>query len=204
MTLKTGVLGLIVGAALIAIAPGARADTLADAATLIEQMLARGERAEAVTAARDLFRRITDAAGFGVTNARLTEAPASGFGVFEPRASNVYTLGDPVYAYVELYGFTLQQADDGESRMVFDVSFTLDDLEGRQMTDAMISMGAIELETHSQPVDGYFHLTYRITGATGPYVLRTEVVDRASGQRTQFTLPVEFVSPAARANPQRK
>lgn len=204
MTSKIAALGLAIGVAVLAIGGNVRADTLTEAAALIEAMLARGESVEAVAAARDLYRRITTAAGFGTTNARLTEAPATGFGVFEPRATNVYTLGEPVYAYVELYGFSLQDAGGGENRMVFDVSFTLNDLDGRQMTESMISMGAIELESFSQPVDGYFHLTYRVTGATGRYILRTEVVDRASNQRTEFTLPVEFVDPAARANPLRK
>ena len=147
---------------------------------------------EAVAAARLFLRHVTLETGFGVTNARLTVTPAEGFGMFEPRTDNHYRRGEPVYAYVEVYGFSMTPLANGANRLLFDVSFTLDSPDGRQMTDALIPMGEIQLDSYSQPVDGFFHLTYRVTGAEGPFTLRTQVVDRASGQSTEFTLPVVF------------
>ena len=49
--------------------------------------------------------------------------------------------------------------------------------------------------TFSDPIDGYFHLTYRVNGASGPFLLRTLVTDNASGQTAEFTLPVVFGDP---------
>lgn len=170
---------------------------LPDAATRIEAMLARGQTDEALAAARDFLRQVTGRIGFGVTNARLTATPAEGFGMYTPRRDGVYRPGEPVYAYVEVYGFSMTPQPDGTNQMLFDVSFTLDSLDGRQMTDSMIPMGEVRLDSFNQPVDGYFHLTYRVTGAEGSYLLRTEVIDRASGQRAEFRLPVEFVEPGA-------
>lgn len=166
--------------------------TLTDMATQIETLLARGQSGAAVEAGRAFLRSVTQRAGFGVANARLTEAPAEGFGMFDARPGSLYRIGDPVFAYVEVNGFSLTPQPDGRNQLLFDVSFTLDSLDGRQMTDAMIPMGEVRIDTHGLPLDAFFHLTYRVTGAEGPFRLRTEVVDRASGQVAEFVLPVEF------------
>lgn len=177
---------------LAAAAQGARAQSLSAAASAIETQLAQGQREEAVVAARRFLRMVTDQAGLGVTNVRLTTAPAEGFGVYQPRETNIYREGEPVYAYVEVYGFSLSPLANGGNRLLFDVSFTLDDLDGNPVTEQMIPMGEVRLDSYSRPVDGYFHLTYRVTGVVGQYRLRTVVTDRASGQRVEFVLPVEF------------
>ena len=187
-------------AVLMALSPlMAGAQSLTQAAQAIESMLAEGRAEDAVTAARRFMRSVTDQAGFGVLNAQLTAGQAEGYGMYVPRADNVYTVGEPVFAYVEVYGFSMTALANGANRLLFDVSFTLDSPEGEQMTDAMIPMGEVQLDSYSRPVDGYFHLTYRVTGAEGAYRLRTQVVDRASGQRAEFTLPVVFQSAVAGA-----
>lgn len=170
---------------------------LTDAAREIESMLALGQSDEAVAAARAFMRSVTDRAGFGVTNAQLINSPATGFGIFDPRSNNVFRAGDPVFAYVEVYGFSLTPQPGGVNEMLFDVSFTLEAPDGRQLTPEMIPMGDVRLESYSEPVDGYFHLTYRVTGATGAFNLRTSVIDRESGQQADFTLPVVFEAPVS-------
>ena len=176
--------------------PGEGAHPLQDAAARIEALLAAGQRAEAYAAGRAFLRQVTQATGFGVTNAHLTQGRAEGFGMFQPRADNVYLAGEPVEAYVEVYGFSLTPRPGNVNQLLFDVAFTLETPDGRQMTDSLVPMGAIQLDSRSSPLDGFFHLTYRVSGAVGAYALRTEVVDRASGQRAEFTLPVVFVDPA--------
>ena len=181
---------IALGAALVP--PAAQAGPLTDAASDIEAMIAQGQTEDAVAAARDLFRAVTNLTGFGVTNAQLIEGPATGFGIYEPRGDSVYEPGEPIYAYVEVYGFSLTPQENGFNQLLFDVTFTLDAPDGEQMTDAMVSMGDIRLESYGEPVDGYFHLTYRVTGAEGAFVLRTSVTDRESGQTAEFSLPVIF------------
>jgi len=172
-----------------------RADTLQDTAARIEALIADEQNDEAVSAARDFLRQVTSMTGFGVTNAQLINGPASGFGVFESRDTNVYVRGEPIYAYVELYGFSTTPQPNGAVQLLFDVSFTLISADGEQMTDALVPMGDIRLDTFSDPIDGYFHLTYRVNGASGPFLLRTLVTDNASGQTAEFTLPVVFGDP---------
>ena len=173
----------------------ADADVLSDATAEIELLIAEGRQEDAMSAARQFVRLVSDMTGFGVTNAQLIEGAATGFGVFEPRDSNVYMPGEAVNAYVEVFGFSLTSSDAGTNRLLFDVAFTLDSPGGEQMTDALIPMGEIQLESYSEPLDGYFHLTYRVSGADGAYNLRTQVTDRESGQVTEFVLPVVFETP---------
>lgn len=182
-------------------AQAALGDTLGEAAVGIEALIEQGRNDEAVRAARRFMQSVTDRTGFGVTNARLIERPATGFGIYEPRGSNVYRPGDPVYAYVEVYGFSLSPQSDGANRLMFDVAFTLDTPDGQQMTESLISMGEIRLDSFSEPLDGYFHLTFRVTGVDGAFTLRTRVTDRESGQSDEFLLPVIFAGSAPSVAP---
>ena len=170
----------------------AQAQPLGDQAEAIRQLLDSARGPEAVVAARRFLRQVTDEAGFGVTNAQLTVGPAEGFGMFEPRRDNIFRRDEQVLAYDEVYWLSMQRLATGANRLLFDVYFTLDTPDGQAVTPSMIPMGEVMMDSHSEPVDGFFHLTYRVTGAEGPYTLRTRVVDRASGQRAEFSLPVEF------------
>lgn len=192
----------------------------------IEALLDAGDAAAARQAARDFLHDVTRRGGFGVSNTRLTIAPASGFGVYEPRESQSYLPDEPVFAYVEVFGYSLtpdaaphatglatradavggfQMAGTGPSlnRMVFDVAFTLLDSDGTQVTPELVPMGEVELATLAEPVDGYFSLTYRINGVEGDYTILTEVTDRASGSVATFTLPVTFVGRPVRDEPEK-
>lgn len=182
----------------------------------IEALLEAGDATAARQAARDFLHDVTRRGGFGVSNTRLTISPASGFGVYEPRESQSYLPDEPVFAYVEVFGYSLtpdaapnapglatraevvgafQMAGQEPSlnRMLFDVAFTLLDSEGTQVTPELVPMGEVELATLAEPVDGYFSLTYRINGVEGDYTILTEVTDRASGAVATFQLPVTFV-----------
>lgn len=207
----------------LSVSDAASAQDLGAQATRIEELLAAGNGSAARREARDFLRTVQRRSGFGVENVQLTVSPASGYGVFDPRHSRVYSPNEPVFAYVEVFGFSLTPGDAplqaaGQSApladvdqemyslsgdvpvqntMRFDVAFTLLSPQGEQLTPELIPMGEVELSTFAQPVDGYFTLTYRITGVSGEHIIYTEVTDRASGAQSSFRLPVTFVSDEA-------
>jgi len=189
--MKTIVPALAMSLLLAAGADAVQAQTLSEQAARIDSHLTAGDGAAAVTEARMLYLDIAARAGFGVLDAVLTAEPATGFGVYTPRAEAVYAIGDPIYGYVEPYGFTLQPNADGLNEMTFDVDFALMSASGEQLTD-ITQMGEILITSHSRPMDAYFHLTYRITGPAGHYVIWTRVTDRPSGRQAEFSIPVEF------------
>lgn len=177
--------------ALALLADTARAETLSERAAHIEARLAEGDGAAAVAEARRLYLDAAGRAGFGVQGVVLTTELASGYGVFTERAEAVYAPGEPIYGYVEPFGYSLRSNAAGLNEMVFDVEFALMSPSGEPLTD-ITAMGEIEITSYNQPIDAYFHLTYRITGPAGPYVIWTRVTDRPTGRQAEFSIPVEF------------
>ncbi len=169
----------------------APAQTLSERVATIEARLAEGDGDAAMAEARALLFDVNEQAPFGVRNARLTVEPATGYGVYEPVIEAVFAPGSPVHGYVELHGFSLVRNAVGVNQIAFDVAFAMLDPDGNFLTD-VTSMGAVEIVSRNRPADAFIHLTYRIRGAEGPYVIWTEVTDRASGESATFELPVTF------------
>ena len=145
------------------------------------------------------MRSVGERAGFGLLTATLTDGDATGYGVYAPRPDNRFAEGEAINAYVELYGYSVTAMQGTTRQMVFDITFTVLGPDGQMMTDAMVPMGEVVLNTYAEPLDGYLTLTYRITGVSGPAVVHTEITDRASGQRADFSLPVVFEAPPSNA-----
>jgi hypothetical protein len=186
---------VILAALGIALALGAAAplaaQTLAERAALIEAHIAAGRTAEAHAEARALHRAATLAAGLHLTPPVLVMERARGLGVYVPRATAVYTGGEPVLQYFEASGFGLERGADGVNQLRLQIAFHLIDAAGTDLTGP-VEMGLIALDTRAEPTETYVDLTYNITGITGTFVLRTEVTDMATGRTAQMEQAVEF------------
>lgn len=184
--------------AVAAPAPAPGYGALSEQASLIGQLLAQGSGLEAVRAVRALSQWVSAQAGFGVLDATLTEGEATGYGVYVPRADNVYSAGEAVRAYVELYGYTVEPTRGGAHRLTFELAFTVTGPDDAPMIDHYVPMGEVVISTHSVPQDSYLALTYRISGLEGAATIRTRITDRASGNIAEFAMPVVFApAPAA-------
>lgn len=181
----------IIAAVLALPAHQAGAQSLTERATAIEAALAAGDADAAMAQARALHHAVSAQAGFGVREALLTEEPATGFGIYQPRADAVYAPGTPVHGYVEPFGYSLVSDGAGQVSMLFDIDFALFTPEGRQLTEVQ-PMGVVELTSRSQPLDAFFYLTYNVDGPEGDYVIWTRVTDRPSGRAAEFSLPFTF------------
>ncbi|KPQ06723.1 MAG: FCD domain [Rhodobacteraceae bacterium HLUCCA12] len=168
-----------------------QAQSLREQAERIESALEAGETGDAMQAMREMHLSVADQAGFSLQQALLTEEPATGYGIYERREDAVYTPGDPVYGYVEPLGYSFEDGEVGLNAMLFDIDFALFTPEGERLTD-VTPMGAVELTSHNRPLDAYFHLTYRISGPPGDYVIWTRVTDRPSGESAEFEIPISF------------
>jgi hypothetical protein len=182
--------------AAIALHPPAMAQTLSERLTEIDTLISAGDTSAAAQAARQLYHAIGRQAGFSISAPILTVGQAAGFGVYERRADNRYRSGETIYAYIEPFGFSVVPTGDGASRLVFDVEFLVLGPDGRDLS-GVLPMGEIILDSLAMPVDAYLFLSYDLQAAAGPYILRTRVTDRPSGEQAQFDFPVEIVVPAA-------
>lgn len=178
----TAALGL-----LLAGAPAVQADPLAAEFDAIRTHLAAEDGAEAVAAARRLYRATAEAAGFGLSNPWLTAEPAEGYGVYTPRADNVFAVGEPIHAYVEPFGQSLVELNDGRLAMRYEIRFAVLAPDGTPMTD-LIEMERIELPARQIPVDAYLRLTFRVSAPPGDYIIHAEIDDVPTGQ----TMPVRW------------
>lgn len=181
-------------ALLLLVATGTNADTpssnAAEKLAQIEALIDEGNAHQAMTEARALYLDLAARAGLAIAEALLTVAPATGYGVYEPRRDNVFAPDEPMHVYVELTGARITERPGGVNEMLFEVDFAVLDTQGTQLTD-VISMGEVRLLSRARGVDLFLELTYNLTSApAGDYVLWTEITDAASGQNVTFDLPV--------------
>ena len=187
----SGKLGLAAFSLLLTGAAPAQADPLAAEFDAIRAHLAAEDGAEAVAAARRLYRATAEAAGFGLTNPWLTADPAQGFGVYTPRADNVFAEGEPIHAYVEPFGQSLVDLDDGRQAMRYDIRFAVLAPDGTPMTE-LIEMDRIELPVRQAPVDAFLQLTFRVAAPPGGYFIHAEIVDAPTGRSMPVRWEVRF------------
>jgi hypothetical protein len=169
----------------------AQTSTLADQVAEIEGLLAAGRPTEALLAARRLYFSVGAITGLQLTAPVLVTAAAPALGVYQPREGRVYADGETVHAYAEATGFGMQTLEDGQTRIHLRMAFRLIDAAGRDQS-GLVEMGEVDLRARAEPADVFLNLSYRITGAKGAHVLRTEVTDQIGGRTASFDLPVAF------------
>jgi hypothetical protein len=186
----------LVASAVLSFHAPVAAQTLPERLSEIETLIERGDTGAVSQAARELYHTISRQAGFSLSDPIQTVGQAMGFGLYERRAGNLYRSGETIYVYLEPFGFSVTPGPDGLNRLVFDVDFLVLAADGRDLS-GVISMGEIVLSSFAVPLDAYLFLSYDLEASPGPYILRTRVTDRRSGELAQFDFPVEIEAPGA-------
>jgi hypothetical protein len=179
-------------AALLLPALPALAGPLVDAAAVAEERLAAGDLPGALEAGRaiqDQLWQVSPGLTFG--QALLVAQNATGFGVFNPRETNVFKPGEPILIYCEPLGFGYGAPGAG----LYSVNFTVDlqvlDASGNVLADAP---GATEFNMTSrhQNREVQANITYRLDGLpVGRYTLVTTLRDRNSPRSGAFQTAIE-------------
>lgn len=177
-----------------AFAPAAHAGEIADKAAEVESLLAAGDDAGAVAAAREVFGKAWEAtSGLAIGETVLIAEPASGYGIYNPRPDDRFKIGEPVLIYAEPMGFGYGSPGEG----LYSIGFFVD---LKVMTEAGEVLGDLqnltELDLTSRYPNREFqaNLTYNLTGVPpGRYVLQTTLRDKNSAKIGSFENTVEFV-----------
>ncbi|NEY90384.1 hypothetical protein [Tabrizicola oligotrophica] len=177
-----------------AVAPAAHAGEIADKAAEVESLLAAGDDAGAVAAAREVFGKAWEAtSGLAIGETVLIAEPASGYGIYNPRPDDRFKIGEPVLIYAEPMGFGYGSPGEG----LYSIGFFVD---LKVMTEAGEVLGDLqnltELDLTSRYPNREFqaNLTYNLTGVPpGRYVLQTTLRDKNSAKIGSFENTVEFV-----------
>ena len=166
---------------------------LVDAATAIETSLAAGDFVGALDSGQDLVGQIWDQSpGITFGQALLVAENATGFGVFNPRTTNVFKQGDPILIYCEPFGFGYGAPSPG----LFSVNFVVDlqvlDASGNQLANAE---GATEYNMTSRHKNREVqaNITYSLDGIpVGRYTLVTTLRDKNSPKSGAFQTAIEI------------
>jgi hypothetical protein len=179
--------------ALTLTAPPAWAGPLVDAATTIEAKLSAGDFPGALDDSRALMAQVWDQSpGLTFGQALLVAENATGFGVFNPRANNVFKQGDPILIYCEPFGFGYGAPGDGLYSVNFIVDLQVLDASGNQLANAE---GATEynMTSRHQNREVQANITYSLDGIpVGRYTLITTLRDKNSAKSGAFQTAIEI------------
>lgn len=172
----------------------AAAGPLTDKAAEVESLLSAGDDLGAIAAARALFGSAWDATtGLSIGETVLLAEPASGYGIYNPRPSDTYKLGEPVLIYAEPMGFGYGSPGEG----LYSIGFFVDLKVMTEMGELLADLQNVtELDLTSRYPNREFqaNLTYNLDGITpGRYILQTTLRDKNSAKIGSFENTVEFV-----------
>jgi hypothetical protein len=184
-------------AALLVSAPFAQpvfAGPVADKAVEIEALMESGDDAATLAAASALFATVWDSTkAIGISQAILVTEPASGVGIYNPKADEKYKVGEPILIYAEPFGYGYGSAGDG----LFSIGFAVDlkvMTETGEILGEMPELAVLELTSRHQNREFQANLTYTLNGIPpGRYVLETTLRDKNSAKVGTFQNVVEFV-----------
>jgi hypothetical protein len=111
-----------------------------------------------------------------------------GYGAYTARATNVYSAGEQMIAYLEPVGFAWRKTGDGwQTDLSVDVS--LKDKDGNEIYSKK-DYQKLVVSSHVQNREFLVHLTYTLTGLpAGQYTIATTFNDAVSSKSGSFSLP---------------
>lgn len=173
-------------AGLAAAAPAA-AGEIADAGAQAEKLVQEGKPREAF----DLLARAADAVAAAAplefrTLVQVAGEP-QGYGVYVPRASDVYKPGEPILVYGEPFGFGYgRQADI--STIEFEVRLGVSSPAGQEIIPPRT--GKLSLQSRHRNREFMLYFKYEPRGLKpGDYVLTADFRDTATGKTAAARLP---------------
>lgn len=183
----------VMAVAAMALGFPAAAGPIADAAKAIEGKLADGDAAGALLAAGDLYAQVWDHnATIGLTQATLVAENATGYGVYNPRPTNVFKMGEPILIYCEPYGFTYGKPGEGLYSVNLFVDLQVLDASGNQLANAPEAT-EYNMTSRHENREVQANITYTLEGIQpGHYTLVTTLRDKNSQKSGSFQTAIEI------------
>jgi len=119
----------------------------------------------------------------------VSEEPA-GFGVYTPRSSSRFKVGEKMIVYAEPVGFIWKSLDDGQYEFGIKVDLIIKTAAGKVLAEKD-DFGDLILKSRAKNTEFLIHLDVNLNGApTGGYVLAFRLHDAESDKATTIELPV--------------
>ncbi|MEJ8473566.1 hypothetical protein [Roseibium algae] len=132
--------------------------------------------------------RAWDASDLGFTNATFAVSPATGYGQYQKRPSNVFTADDTLTIYAEPVGYGFEKTENGY-RHDLEVSYSLLNMTG-QVLATQSSFTRFSGEAQDRKRELPTNLSFQFQGLpTGHYVIEAAYADKLSAKTATLSLP---------------
>ena len=157
------------------------ASEVGDLAREAEAKAAAGQQMEAVEALRQAIQVLTAKGPLLLRRVQFITEPPQGFGVYQPRKSNVFKAGEPLIVYAEPVGMGWAKSG-GFNRARIATDFEIRSPEGKILA-GQHDFGRFDFASHDRNQEVMTHLTLTLSGApAGRYVLGATYRDRQIGE----------------------
>ena len=178
---------------LLASAGPVLAGPIVDAASDVESKLNNGDAAGALLALGEIYSQVwAQNMTIGFTQGLLVAQPSTGYGVYNPRPTNVFKSGEPILIYCEPFGFDYGSPGEGLYSVNLFVDLQVLDASGNQLANAPEATEynmPSRHKSHEVPVN----ITYRLDGLqAGNYTLVTTLRDKNSLKAGSFQTAIEI------------
>jgi hypothetical protein len=152
-----------------------------------QEAAAAGRAVEALDALDEAAIAIAERMPLTIRRATFVAEEPQGYGVFNPRDSTSFEVGQPLLVYAELAGQGWRRSGDiFRTDLVLD--FELRRADGQSLV-AQQAFNTIATASRRRNREFFLYVTYSFSGLEpGDYVVRTTVRDRAGNKQTAFDL----------------
>jgi hypothetical protein len=182
--------------ATIMLSGSASAGAISDKAAQAESLAAAGKYVEAIEALDQAATSLSDKSPLSFRNAQWVDERPDRFGVYNPRKTHAYSLGENMFAYVELVGIGWTKAGD-IWQTDFTASFSLKTKQGGKVLSQMdfekTQSGGQASRLRTRELMVPFTVVLNNVPA-GEYLAEFTVLDAVSGKRGTFALPFVIAS----------
>jgi hypothetical protein len=182
--------------ATIILSGSASAGAISDKAAQAESLAAAGKYVEAIEALDQAATSLSDKSPLSFRNAQWVDELPDRFGIYNPRKTNAYTVGENMFAYVEPVGIGWRKAGD-IWQTDFTASFSLKTKQGGQVLSHMdfskTQSGGSASRLRTRELMVPFTVVLNNVPA-GEYLAEFTVLDAVSGKRGTFALPFVIAS----------
>jgi hypothetical protein len=175
------------------LATPAQAGPLADAAVQIEDRLSAQDYTTALDGARGFLGLVWgQVPQIGFTQALLVSETAAGYGVYNPRPTNLFKKGAPIIIYAEPFGFAYGSPGEGLHSIGFAVDLQVLDANGAELA-SVPNVTQLDLNSRYENREFQANITYNLDGiAAGKYTLVTTLRDKNSDKSGSFRSDIEI------------
>ena len=161
-----------------------------DLATKAEDEASKGQHAAALETMRKAMLAVWTKSKLAIRNARFVEKEATGYGIFDPRADNIFKQGESMRVYVEPVGYRWSE-ENGVFRSNISADVEIKSPEGK-ILGGQEAVGRFNFASRARNMEYLIQLTYVLPDIPpGKYVVGTTLHDKIGGSSASFDLPFE-------------